>query len=92
MAVEVRERNRRPVPKICSVEEKLELVAGEVGIAVIPLSTARFYTRPDVLTVQVEDLSPNVVSLAWLAGRRSRLIDDFTDIAATALVAEQHSN
>jgi DNA-binding transcriptional LysR family regulator len=92
VAVEVRERTRRPVPKICSVEEKLELVAGEVGIAVIPQSTAQFYTRPDVLTVTVEDLSPNVVSMAWLAGRRSRLIDEFTDIASTALVAEQHSN
>jgi DNA-binding transcriptional LysR family regulator len=92
VAVEVRERNRRPVPKIRSVEEKLELVAAEVGIAVIPLSTASFYTRPDVVTVPVEDLSPNVVSLAWLAGHRSRLIDDFTDFAATALVAQQHSN
>jgi DNA-binding transcriptional LysR family regulator len=92
VAVEVRERNRRPVPKIRSVEEKLELVAGEAGIAVIPLSTARFYTRPDVVTVPVDDLSPNVVSLAWLAGRGSCLIDDFSDIVANALLAEQESN
>jgi DNA-binding transcriptional LysR family regulator len=92
VAVEVRERTRRPVPKIRSVEEKLELVAEEAGIAVIPLSTARFYTRPDVVTVPVDDLSPNVVSLAWLAGRGSCLIDDFSDIVANALLAEQESN
>ena len=34
-----------------SVEEKLELVAAGAGFAVIPVSTASFYTRPDVAVI-----------------------------------------
>ncbi|MFJ7213114.1 LysR family transcriptional regulator [Amycolatopsis sp. NPDC098790] len=76
------------VPPIHSVEEKLELVAAEAGISIIPRSTAAFYTRPDVVAVPVEDIAPNRVCLAWLASRRSPLIEAFVD-AAAALVPHE---
>ncbi|MDX3189800.1 LysR substrate-binding domain-containing protein [Streptomyces sp. MN03-5084-2B] len=82
IALELRKPDRPEVPRIHSVEEKLELVAAGAGISVIPLSTATFYTRTDVIGIPVEDIGPNQVSLAWLATRRSPLIDAFLDAAA----------
>jgi len=64
------------------VEEKLELVASGAGICVLPLSTAAFYTRPDVVAVPVDDIGPSRVCLAWIAARRSRLIRDFAEVAS----------
>jgi DNA-binding transcriptional LysR family regulator len=68
----------RPV-RARTVEEKLEMVAGERGVVVLPMSTALFYTRPDVVYRPVDDLSPNQVALAYEARRESpelRAIDD----------------
>jgi DNA-binding transcriptional LysR family regulator len=84
IALELRAGERRPVPQIHSVEEKLELVAGGQGIAVIPQSTANFYTRPDVEAIPIEDLSPNHVAAAWPTGRTTALIREFV-VAAAAL-------
>ncbi|MET8849884.1 LysR substrate-binding domain-containing protein [Amycolatopsis sp. NPDC004625] len=83
IALELREPGRPEVPRIHSVEEKLELVAAGAGISVIPLSTATFYTRPDVVGIPVEDIGPNRVCLAWLTSRRSPLIDAFAAAAAS---------
>lgn len=72
----------RPVPTLRSVEEKLEHVAAGNGVVVLPLSTATFYTRPDVTHIEIDDLGPSQVCLAWESGRRSRLIHDFVAIAS----------
>ncbi|KUN25240.1 LysR family transcriptional regulator [Streptomyces antibioticus] len=85
VALELRDRRRPEVPAIHQVEEKLELVASGAGICVLPLSTARFYTRPDVIALPVEDIGPNEVALAWVASRRSPLIHDFAEAAAETL-------
>ena len=90
VAVELRTGERRPVPVIRSVEEKLELVAGGEGIAVIPASTANFYTRPGIEAIPVEDLGPNHVAAAWPTGRTTGLIQEFVD-AATALLPEHEA-
>jgi DNA-binding transcriptional LysR family regulator len=82
LAVELREGRARPAPHFRSIEEKLEHVAAGHGVSVIPLSTATFYTRPDVVAVPVEDLGPNHVALAWPSSRRTRTI------AAVAALAE----
>ena len=84
IAVELRAGERRPVPVIRSVEEKLELVAGGEGFAVVPLSTAAFYTRADVSVVPVEDLDRNQVAAAWTSGRDTPLVREFV-AAANAL-------
>jgi DNA-binding transcriptional LysR family regulator len=72
----------RPGRVMHSVEEKLEHVAAGNGIVVIPLSTANYYTRPDVAHVPIVDIGPNQVFLAWAATRRSPLLAEFADIAS----------
>jgi DNA-binding transcriptional LysR family regulator len=88
IAVELRTGERRPVPQINSVEEKLELVAGGQGIAVIPESTANFYTRSDVEAIPIEDLGPNHVAAAWPTGRTTALIKEFVEAASSLLPEE----
>jgi DNA-binding transcriptional LysR family regulator len=83
IATELRSRSPRPVPELRSVEEKLEHVAAGRGVSIVPRSVAAFYQRPDVATVPVRGIAPNVVALAWIATRRSRLIRDFAEIAPT---------
>ncbi|MGW5472771.1 LysR family transcriptional regulator [Streptomyces chartreusis] len=89
VALELQSGERPDVPVIHQVEEKLELVAAGAGICVLPLSTANFYTRPDVIPLPVDDLGPNEVALAWVAARRSPLIRDFAETAADTL-AQAH--
>ncbi|GAB2584998.1 LysR substrate-binding domain-containing protein [Kribbella endophytica] len=81
VAVELREGRARPAPHYRSIEEKLEHVAAGHGISIIPLSTATFYTRPDVVAVPVEDLGPNHVALAWPSTRRARTIAEVAALA-----------
>ncbi|WP_280314050.1 NYN domain-containing protein [Nocardia wallacei] len=85
VAVELRAGTHRSVPEIHSVEEKLELVGGGEGIAVIPASTAGFYTRPDVEVLPIEDLGPNQVAAAWPAARATALVREFAEAAADLL-------
>ncbi|WP_232666862.1 LysR family transcriptional regulator [Pseudonocardia sp. TRM90224] len=80
IALELRDRSRRPAPTMHSVEEKLEHVAAGHGFSVLPLSAAQYYTRPDVVAVAIEDIGPNHVCLAWAAGNRSALIMEFAGI------------
>jgi DNA-binding transcriptional LysR family regulator len=84
-ATEMRNRSRQPAPVFRTVEEKLEHVAAGHGIVLLPLSTAAFYTRPGIEYIQVSDIAPNQVCLAWDATRRSPLIQDFAAIAADHL-------
>jgi DNA-binding transcriptional LysR family regulator len=73
----------RPVtaPPAWTVEEKLENVAAGRGIVVLPLSTARFYTRPDVTFARIDDVADNQVCLAWDSARRAPLIREFVAVA-----------
>ena len=48
---------------------------------IFPLSTATFYTRPDIAYVAVSDIGPSRVCLAWDSTRRSPLIAEFAAIA-----------
>jgi len=85
VALELRGAQRRgQVPSFRSVEEKLEHVAAGRGIVVLPLSTATFYTRPDVSYVPVGDVAANQVCLAWDSLRRSALIREYVAIARSA--------
>ncbi|HEY1821236.1 MAG TPA: LysR substrate-binding domain-containing protein [Trebonia sp.] len=78
-------RRRTQVPPLRSVEEKLEHVAAGHGIVLLPLSTATFYTRPDVSYVSVGDVAANQVCLAWDSLRRSALIGEYVAIARDVL-------
>lgn len=84
IAVELRERQQwKAIPPLRTVEEKLEHVAAGHGIVVLPLSTATFYTRPDISHIPVCDIAPNHVCLAWDSSRRSALIREYAAIAHT---------
>jgi DNA-binding transcriptional LysR family regulator len=87
IATELRDTGRRPAtPYYRSVEEKLEHVAAGHGVIVLPLSTATFYTRADISHVDIDDIAPNQVCLAWDGSRRSPLIDEFVAIATSSLL------
>jgi DNA-binding transcriptional LysR family regulator len=88
VADEVRTGERRPHPRLRSVEEKLDLVAGGEGIVVIPASTAAFYTQAGVVTVPLEGVADNEVALAWPAGPASPLVTELVD-TVTALLSER---
>jgi DNA-binding transcriptional LysR family regulator len=81
IATELRDGTRTAVAAFHAVEEKLEHVATGRGITVLPLSTATFYTRPDIVHVPVRDIPPNHVCLAWESRRRSPLIQEFATLA-----------
>lgn len=82
IATELHRAGRRPTPPVYrSVEEKLEHVAAGHGVAVLPLSTATFYTRPDVCHVAVSDIGPSQVCLVWDSARRNPLIHEFVALA-----------
>jgi DNA-binding transcriptional LysR family regulator len=84
IAEEITAGRRQAEPAVLTVEEKLERVASGRGITVFPLSTATFYTRPDIVHVAVSDIGPSEVCLAWDSARRSPLIAEFVEIATTA--------
>jgi DNA-binding transcriptional LysR family regulator len=57
-----------------TVEEKLERVAIEQGLVVLPESTARYYSRPDVIARAIPGLAPTQVGLARLRDAASPVI------------------
>jgi DNA-binding transcriptional LysR family regulator len=65
-------------------------VAAGHGLVVLPLSTATFYTRPDITWVPIDDIGPNRVCLAWDDARTEPLIHEFIEIATAQ--AEQLSS
>jgi DNA-binding transcriptional LysR family regulator len=74
-----------PTRRTTSLEEKLELVALGHGIALLPLSVARSYARPDLVHLPVTDALGFETCLAALAGRREKLLRDFLEIATATL-------
>ncbi|MGW6935692.1 LysR family transcriptional regulator [Lentzea sp. NPDC054927] len=47
-------------------DEFLGAIAAGCGIALVPASTSRFYSRPDIVYVPVRGVSPSEVGVAWL--------------------------
>jgi DNA-binding transcriptional LysR family regulator len=84
IATEMRHRRRTAPPRIShTVEEKLEHVAAGRGIAILPKTTADYYQRADVIRVELTDIPPAEVALAWSSARRSPLIAEFVKIATS---------
>jgi len=72
-----------------SVEEKFELIAAGHGIAMVPRSVARSYSRPDLVHLPVTDAEILETCIAVAAGRRERLVRDFATFAAQTLGEKQ---
>ncbi|MBB5913002.1 DNA-binding transcriptional LysR family regulator [Nocardia transvalensis] len=77
-----------PIRRTSSLEEKFELIASGHGIGFVPLSVARSYSRPDLVSIPVTDAPDIETCLAVHADRHEKLLRDFLDIATTALRAE----
>ncbi len=73
------------VRRTTTIEEKLELVAAGHGLAVLPLSVAQYYTRPDLVHRHISDAPEHDLCLAIVRGRRQPHLQRFLAIAATAL-------
>lgn len=58
----------------------VELVAANVGVAIMPQSVARAYSRRDVVARFLDDVPETRVGLAWLAGNPDPLIEEFVGI------------
>jgi DNA-binding transcriptional LysR family regulator len=76
--------------RTATVEEKLELVAAGRGIAMVPRSVARYYSRPDLVHRPVTDAVSYEICLAVLEGRHGQHLQDFLT-AATQALAERRS-
>jgi DNA-binding transcriptional LysR family regulator len=58
----------------------IELVAANVGVAVMPQSVARALSRRDVIARPVTDAATTQVALVWPAGRTTELVEEFIGI------------
>jgi DNA-binding transcriptional LysR family regulator len=68
-----------------SIEEKFELIAAGDGIALVPRSVARSYSRPDLVYLAVTDAVPVETCLAVVEERRDGRLLDFLEIATETL-------
>lgn len=73
--------------RTATIEEKFELIAAGQGVALVPLTVARSYSRPDLVYRRVSDIVPNETCLAVLADQCEPLVQDFLDIAQEILTA-----
>ncbi|MDG4821850.1 LysR substrate-binding domain-containing protein [Asanoa sp. WMMD1127] len=65
-----------------TMEEKLEHVAAEQGIIIVPRSTAALYTRSDVSYSALDGVADNHVALAHSDQRESAEVRRFAELAA----------
>ncbi|MFG2142918.1 LysR family transcriptional regulator [Streptomyces sp. NPDC048696] len=68
-----------------SLEEKFELIASGQGIALVPVSIAGSYSRPDLVYLKVTDYPPVETCLAVLESNCTGPVADFLDIATATL-------
>jgi DNA-binding transcriptional LysR family regulator len=68
-----------------SVEEMLTVVAAGHAISLTHESIGRFYARPTVRFVPVQDISPSMLALGWRADDRTPAVRDFV-AAALAVI------
>jgi len=73
-----------PGPLVETVPEKLAVVANGTAITFVPRSAAHAYAHPDVAWVPITDIDASRVVLAWMPGRRSRLLRAFAAAVAHA--------
>jgi DNA-binding transcriptional LysR family regulator len=73
--------------RTATIEEKFELVAAGRGIAVLPCSVARYYSRPDLAYVPVTDAAPHGLCVAVAKDRRQQHLREFVTTAVPTLAS-----
>ena len=73
--------------RAATIEEKFELIAAGQGLALVPRTVARSYTRPDLTYRRVSDIAPAETCLAAPADQYQPLVPDFLDVAKDVLSA-----
>jgi DNA-binding transcriptional LysR family regulator len=58
----------------------LELVAANVGVAIVPQSVARALSRRDVIARPVTDAAETAIALAWPTAKTTQLLEEFIGI------------
>jgi DNA-binding transcriptional LysR family regulator len=64
-----------------SLEDLLEAARASRAVGLVPASVAHAHKWPGVAFVEVTDVPPSDVAIAWRADRRSALIDSFIALA-----------
>ena len=72
-------------PLVEAIEDKNELIAAGLAVAVIPAGVAAGSPRPDLTTIPLHGVEPSHVVLATRASDRSRLVAAFRRCARAQL-------
>ncbi|MDI9897429.1 LysR substrate-binding domain-containing protein [Rhodococcus sp. IEGM 1381] len=73
----------RPVgASVGTAQEWLLAAAGGKGFSTAPMSVTRYTAHPGVSAVPVIDVTPLLVSVGWVRGRKSCLVQEFVDVVA----------
>jgi len=73
-------RNGRPAiigREVNGPDEWLEAIANGQGISLTPEASARFYARPGLAYVPVDDVDPSVIAVCWRADEQRTVVEDF---------------
>jgi DNA-binding transcriptional LysR family regulator len=70
---------------VSSVEEKFELVVAGHGVAIVPISVATSYSRPDLVYRTLADADPLETCLVVMADRQDQRVADFLTVATKTL-------
>ena len=60
--------------------DAVELVAANVGVAIMPQSVARLHSRKDVVARPLRDEPPTRIALAWLENETTERVEEFIGI------------
>lgn len=71
--------------RTATIEEKLELIAAGLGVAMLPESVASAYSAKELVIVRVLDASPHDLCVAVLSATRKPLVRAFFQTAADVL-------
>ena len=71
--------------------DAFDLVAGGVGVLLVPQSIARSHSRRDLVHRPITDGTPTQVGLAWLSSNPNELIDDFIGVVRGRTVNSSRS-
>jgi DNA-binding transcriptional LysR family regulator len=66
-------------------DETFEAVAAKQGVVLLSAGTAQVYSRPEIVTRPVVDISEAEFAITWRAGEERRIVRDFAGAAHEAM-------